>query len=73
VYDGSSRSYPLIGRFCGTGENAVPDMISTTSNQLLLVFLSAADSPPYGFRGFHASVQGITKGAPIVSSLLFNW
>ena len=63
IYDGPTPLYPLIGRFCGN--NNVPDITSTGSD-LLILFISGPDIPPYGYRGFHASVQGITQGRYIL-------
>lgn len=67
VYDGPSSWFPLIGRFCN--HNNVPD-ITSTGKDLLLIFTSGPDVPPYDHRGFHASVQGITKGLNELASML---
>ena len=58
IYDGNSTESPKIGRFCG---NHVPD-ITTSGNQMYILFASGLDSPPYANSGFHATVMMLTNG-----------
>ena len=46
VYDGESRSSPLIGSYSGS---SVPDAVNSSSNQLLVTFTSDTSNESSGF------------------------
>ncbi|KAJ8019624.1 Tolloid-like protein 2 [Holothuria leucospilota] len=48
IYDGEDDSYPSIGEFCGT---SLPDPITSSSNNIFLVFDSDSSVTRSGFQG----------------------
>ncbi|XP_033761795.1 cubilin-like [Pecten maximus] len=57
--DGPDLSSPLIGRYCGT---VVPDMIRTTSNILLVNFISDYSVAGRGFTAGYRTGFGVNQG-----------
>ncbi|XP_021357124.1 cubilin-like [Mizuhopecten yessoensis] len=57
--DGGDLSSPLIGRYCG---NVVPEMVRTTSNTLLVNFISDFSVAGTGFTAGYRTGFGVLQG-----------
>ena len=55
IYDGDSVSSPLIGRYCGT---TVPDVVKSTSNKMLVNFVTDSSLTSDGFSAGYWSTYG---------------
>lgn len=55
VYDGDSLSSPLIGRYCGT---TAPDVVKSTSNKMLVNFVSDSAVAGDGFAAGYWATYG---------------
>ncbi|KAK2158827.1 hypothetical protein LSH36_163g04036 [Paralvinella palmiformis] len=58
IYDGSTRQLSRkIGRFCG---QYLPNITTSTGN-IIIVFVSGSSMPSYEYTGFHFTVISVTK------------
>ena len=67
IYDGSSTSSDLIGKFCG---NALPpDQILSSTHELLLHF-KTNDAGTYD--GFHIEYSSLSKSPPCLKLIIMS-
>ena len=61
IYDGSSRSSPLLGRYCGHQD---PGRIETTQNQMFIVFETDSSDTKSGFEAWWIAVANSNYSPP---------